>query len=157
MAAANVTSVETAYTSIQSQVAYGNALKLSNSKLNYQKVLAIGSDKITINFESILTDYRYFLYQHVKTLTLNDLQYQTYRFRPKTLSNEMYGTVELAPLLMDINNVISVAEFDFKTLKVFDDKVVSFLNEVLTKEKTKIAENTSEVETDLVTTVETTT
>ena len=69
----------------------------------------------------------------------------------------MYGTVELAPLLMDINNVISVAEFDFKTLKVFDDKVVSFLNEVLTKEKTKIADNISEVETDLVTTVETTT
>lgn len=134
---------------IQEQIAYGNALKISNSTMNYQKVLAINSDNLVINFESILTDYRYFLDKHISVFTMTDAQYLTYRFKPKSLSYDLYGTIEYASLLLVINHIVSVSEFDFKTLNIFDDQVKTFLNEVLNKEKAKISANTSAVNADL--------
>lgn len=55
---------------IQQQVAQGNALAISNANINYHKVLAADGDKVVINFESLLTQYRYFLKKHIVILTL---------------------------------------------------------------------------------------
>lgn len=134
---------------IQQQIAYGNALKISNSTLNYQKVLAVNSDKMVINFESILTDYRYFLDKHITTKTFTNDEYLKYRFRPKSLSYDLYSTIEYASLLLVINHVVSVSEFDFQTVNIYDDQVQTFLNEVLNKEKSKITANTATVNSDI--------
>lgn len=134
---------------IQQQVAQGNALAISNANINYHKVLAADGDKVVINFESLLTQYRYFLKKHIVILTLTDEQYLNYRFKPKSLSYDLYGTIEMASMLLTINNVVSVSEFDFKKVKVFDSGIKDFINEVLNKEKAKITANKSEVTTDL--------
>jgi hypothetical protein len=134
---------------IQQQVAQGNALAISNANINYHKVLAADGDKVVINFESLLTQYRYFLKKHIVILTLTDDQYLNYRFKPKSLSYDLYGTIEMASMLLSINNVVSVSEFDFKKVKVFDSGIKDFINEVLNKEKAKITANKSEVTTDL--------
>ena len=55
----------------------------------------------------------------------------------------------MASMLLSINNVVSVSEFDFKKVKVFDSGIKDFINEVLNKEKAKITANKSEVTTDL--------
>lgn len=134
---------------IQQQVAQGNALAISNANINYHKVLAADGDKVVINFESLLTQYRYFLKKHIVILTLTDEQYLNYRFKPKSLSYDLYGTIEMASMLLSINNVVSVSEFDFKKVKVFDSGIKDFINEVLNKEKAKITANKSEITTDL--------
>lgn len=134
---------------IQQQVAQGNALAISNANINYHKVLAADGDKVVINFESLLTQYRYFLKKHIVILTLTDEQYLNYRFKPKSLSYDLYGTIEMASMLLSINNVVSVSEFDFKKVKVFDSGIKDFINEVLNKEKAKITANKSEVTADL--------
>ena len=134
---------------IQQQVAQGNALAISNANINYHKVLAADGDKVVINFDSLLTQYRYFLKKHIVILTLTDDQYLNYRFKPKSLSYDLYGTIEMASMLLSINNVVSVSEFDFKKVKVFDSGIKDFINEVLNKEKAKITANKSEVTTDL--------
>ena len=134
---------------IQQQVAQGNALAISNANINYHKVLAADGDKVVINFESLLTQYRYFLKKHIVILTLTDDQYLNYRFKPKSLSYDLYGTIEMASMLLSINNVVSVSEFDFKKVKVFDSGIKDFINEVLNKEKAKITANKSEITTDL--------
>ena len=134
---------------IQQQVAQGNALAISNANINYHKVLAADGDKVVIKFESLLTQYRYFLKKHIVILTLTDEQYLNYRFKPKSLSYDLYGTIEMASMLLSINNVVSVSEFDFKKVKVFDSGIKDFINEVLNKEKAKITANKSEVTTDL--------
>lgn len=130
-------------------MAQGNALAISNANINYHKVLAADGDKVVINFESLLTQYRYFLKKHIVILTLTDEQYLNYRFKPKSLSYDLYGTIEMASMLLSINNVVSVSEFDFKKVKVFDSGIKDFINEVLNKEKAKITANKSEVTTDL--------
>lgn len=145
-------SVSVAAMTIQGQIATGNAQKISNGNLNYHKVLASNGDRIVINFESILTDYKYFLDKHITTMTFTDEQYLKYRFKPKSLSYDLYGSIEYAPLLLSINNVLSISEFDFKKVKIFDNDTKSFLNEVLNKEKSKIASNTAEVNSDLIST-----
>lgn len=134
---------------IQDQIARGNAQKISNASVNYQKVLASSGDKLVINFESILTDYRYFLDKHIQEIDLDENLYMKYRFKPKTLSYDLYGTIEYAGLLLSLNNVVSVSEFDFRKVKIYDNEIKSFLNEVLNKEKTKITKNTSQVNKEL--------
>ena len=134
---------------VTQQIAYGKALKISTETTNYQSVLSSGGDKLVINFESLLTSYRYFFDQLVITYDLNDDQYLNYRFQPKKLSYDLYGTVELAPLLLNINNVVSVSEFDFQSPKIFKSSILDFINEVLNKEKIKITANNKQINTDL--------
>ena len=134
---------------IQTQIAEGKALTLSNAKMHVKKVLAADGKKLVINFESIFTNYRYYLNKHIITIELDDMEYIHYRFKPKSLSLDLYGTIELAPMLMRINNVYSISEFDFKKLRVFDNGIHAFINEVINKEKTNIQANDTEVDNDL--------
>ena len=134
---------------VTQQIAYGKALKISTETTNYQSVLSSGGDKLVINFESLLTSYRYFFDQLVITYDLNDDQYLNYRFQPKKLSYDLYGTVELAPVLLNINNVLSVSEFDFQSPKIFKSSILDFINEVLNKEKIKRTANNKQINTDL--------
>lgn len=131
---------------IQQQIAYGNALNISNAKMNLHKVLAVDNNKLVINYQSIFTRYRYYFEQHIIQLRLSEEEYMAYRFRPKTLSKVLYGTIEFAPLLLMINNIISVAEFDFKVLNVFDAAIKTFVSEVQIKEGDRIKKNRVEID-----------
>lgn len=138
-----------ALNTITSQISEGKALKISNARLNNKKVLVSHGDKLVINFQSILTDYWYYLQQHIMILKFTDSQYRRYRFRPKTLSYDLYGTIELAPLILQINSICSTSEFDLKSVKIFDAEIKSFINEVFNKEKVKMQANEAEVLRDI--------
>ena len=134
---------------IPMQIAEGKALVLSNAKMHNKKVLAADGKKLVINFESIFTNYHYYLQKHIITIEFDDMEYLHYRFKPKSLSLDLYGTIEFAPMLMRINNVYSISEFDFKKLRVFDNGIKEFVNEVLNKEKENIQANDAEIDADL--------
>ena len=136
--------------SIQQTIINGKTKLISVGKLNYKKVLAANDERLVINFESIFTRYRWHLNKHVVTVELSDEEYLKYRFRPKSLSMYLYGTIELAPLLLDVNNVLSIAEFDFKRLKVYDGGLIKFITEILNKEEASIRDNTVSIHNETV-------
>lgn len=134
---------------ITDQINKGKATKISNARLNTHDVLAIAGDKLVINFHSFLTDYWYHLQKRIVTLKLTDKQYRKYKFRPKTLSYDLYGTIEFAPALMQINNIVSISEFDLESPKVFSANIKDFFNEILNKEKATIQANDAQIIKDL--------
>lgn len=138
-----------AYSTITEQISEGKSLKVSNARLNVQKVLATNGDKMVINFQSLLTNYWYQLQKRITSIRFTDKQYRRYRFRPKTLSNDLYGTIEIAPLLLQINGLVSTSEFDLKICKVFDTSIKDFFIEVMNKEKKHMTDNSAEVTDDL--------
>lgn len=138
-----------AISTITSQINEGKSIKISNARLNNQKVLTTHGDKLVINFQSLLTKYWYHLRKRITTLVFTDKQYRQYRFRPKTLSYDLYGTIEFATPLMQINNVTSISEFDLKIVKIFNPDIRDFFNEILNKEKARIQSNEAEVTKDL--------
>ena len=65
-----------------------------------------------------------------KTVTLTDKEYYTYRFRPKLLANYLYGNGELYFIILLLNDIWSVKDFDFKTIKLIPK---TQLSDVLSK------------------------
>ena len=134
---------------IPEQIQQGDALSLTYSKLNTQKVLAVGGDGLVINFLTRLNKYRYPLEQYVQVFNMSEEEYRKYRFRPKVFSYDMYGTVELSSLIMCLNGIVSVSEFNFKQIKYYDPAIKGALLEILNKERKTMMKETDEINEDL--------
>ena len=82
---------------------------------------------------------------------MDDVDAQKYRYKPYMLSNDLYGTFELAPLIMHVNHMTSVTEFkDLEQgIKLFSSDFIDFLNEVLVKEKTTITANRNSIKKEI--------
>jgi hypothetical protein len=138
-----------AVNTITQQIFDGKALNISNERLHSHEVLAVGNDKLVINFLSRLSDYTYTIQDRIFQITFDEEEYRRYRFRPKTLSNDLYGTIELATSIMRLNGCVSITEFDFSRVKVFDTEFAEALRDILNKEKNYIQENNAKVIEDL--------
>ena len=81
---------------------------------------------------SIFDKYRHFLEPAIFTKELTEEQYQNYRFKPKTLSNDLYNTTEFWSALLSINQCTSIMEFDLRKVRISDaTKMMRLLIEIL--------------------------
>ena len=82
---------------------------------------------------NVLTDYYDEIMERAVTLNLTTEEYFKYRFRPKLLAYRLYGDPELFFILLFVNNLCNVKDFDFKSLKIIlpedlNDILSSILN-----------------------------
>ena len=71
---------------------------------------------------------------------LDKNQYVKYRFKPKLLCHDVYGNPELYYIILLLNRVIDVKDFNFKKLKMVQiDTLNRFLSAVFNAEKRDIA------------------
>jgi hypothetical protein len=130
---------------IQDLIDYGKSLDISHDKLHFKAKIENTDGSVTIiNYTSILDKYMDYLLPVTKVVTLNDQEYAKYKFQPKLLSFEMYGTTELWSLILRINNLTSAAQFTLKTLKLFTTDVFEILNEIIILEGDEINKNRTE-------------
>ena len=89
---------------IQDIIAAGKELKLCNRELSLKSVMTNSNDeKFIINITNIFEQYYEILLENTVIVTLTDDEYLKYRFKPKVLSFDLYGTVELHYLLLRLN------------------------------------------------------
>ena len=86
-------------------------------------------DNIEYPVKNIIDDYIDELMELTVEVTLSDKEYLKYRYRPKLLANDVYENPELDFLILRINGVCNMKEFDSKTIKLVK---VSDLDEFLT-------------------------
>ena len=91
--------------------------------------------KMLVNFNSIVVKYMPELKKMIEKVTLSPEDYAKYRFNPKLMSFDLYGTTELWFLLLDINELHSVSEFDLRTLYIFQSDIVDKLSRVINLEQ----------------------
>lgn len=131
---------------IQDIIAAGKELKLCNRELSLKSVMTNSNDeKFIINITNIFEQYYEILLENTVIVTLTDDEYLKYRFKPKVLSFDLYGTVELHYLLLRLNHVYSVINFDFTELRVFNTNILDLLNEILVLENDNLIENEVDV------------
>lgn len=131
---------------IQRLVDYGNGLDISHGKLHTKATFTDSSgDKIIINYMSILDKYRDLINLHTTRVNFTEAEQMKYRYQPKRLSMDLYQTPELWSSILQINNIISTAEFTPKSLLVFTPDIFDVLNEILILEDTYIKENNAQV------------
>lgn len=91
------------------------------SQLSYYYLSLLEKDninKIEYDVYNVISDYLQDLKKMCTTVVLSDKEYYTYRFRPKLLADYLYGNGELYFIILMLNDMWSVKDFDIRTLKL---------------------------------------
>ena len=90
------------------------------------------SRNIRIPFSSLTSKYSNFLSTIIVEIELDADEQVEYLFKPKALSNYLYGTTEFWNDLLILNNAYSTSEFKPTTVKIYDpNKFKKYINEIL--------------------------
>lgn len=95
----------------------------TSSNTSYQTlslVELINEDSHLIEFPAynVLNDYYDELKDAAVVINLSDEEYFKYRFRPKLLAYDLYNNTELGFIILILNELMSVKEFDLRQIKL---------------------------------------
>jgi len=115
-----------------------NSLNLENTN-----ILAKNNHcDITYPIHNILRDsYRPIILRYCKEITLDDEALEFYKYNPKKMSFNLYGGVELWHLLLWINNMTSITQFNRKKLLIFHPQQIPLLSTILDLEEVNLYDN----------------
>ena len=120
------------YATIQELIDSVNDMEISYRNLHTNIYIKNKDDVIKIPYKSIIREYLPYLQSSVVELKLSPEEVSKYRFKPKKLSYDLYGTTELWSALLELNRLYSIIEFNKEVYKVFEPKeFMTLLNEVL--------------------------
>lgn len=93
-------------------------------------------DTIKIPYKSIIREYFPYLQDIVIQAQLTDDELSLYKYKPKKLSLDLYDTTELWSILLELNNMYSVIDFNLeKQPKIFDpNEFKPMINEIMIME-----------------------
>src|SRR5574343_232748 len=116
------------------------------NSLHYKEKNSVDdSTSLILLNDSILDKYRNDLAEKIVTKTLTNEEINKYQYNPKRLSFDLYGTTELWGLLLEINQLQSVTEFNINPVKVYDGSIISYINSIFSLEKPFIDQNEEEI------------
>lgn len=115
---------ENTYT-LEGFIAAGRSISISYDSLSYKEKLSNGTEIAVLN---VVNDYMNEFRDLETTVLLNEQQYRKYRFKPKLLCRDVYGNPELYYIILLLNRIIDVKEFDFKKIKMLK---VEYMNTIL--------------------------
>lgn len=114
----------------------------SSNDISYYSMSLLERDPVhNIEYDvfNVVSDYLNDLKKMTSTVTLSDTEYYTYRFKPKLLSNYLYGNGELYFILLWLNDIWSVKDFNFRTLKIISrSDLIDALSKINASEKSFI-------------------
>lgn len=73
-------------------------------------------EKIIVQFNSFLNKYMPEFKSTLVSVNLNEAERLKYRFNPKLLSFDLYGTTELWFMILEVNEIQRIIDFDLKTI-----------------------------------------
>jgi hypothetical protein len=117
----------------------------------YQKVISEDDLHVIMNHQSIMDRYVQYIRDYITEIELSQEEMRKYRYNPKRLSFNLYGTTSYWWSIIFANQIHSLTEFDFSrdnVIKVFTREGISAFSTVLSVDKTFISENQSEVSKD---------
>lgn len=87
---------------------------------------------VKIPFSSLINKYKDFLTEIIETIELTDEEQEKYLYKPKKLSDDLYGTTELWSEIMVLNSAVSVIDFKPKKVKVYNPyRLKDYINEIM--------------------------
>jgi hypothetical protein len=74
---------------------------------------------------NVVSDYINELKAMSSTVVLSENEYYTYRFKPKLLADYLYGNTELYFIILWLNDMWSVKDFDLREIKLIKNTELS--------------------------------
>ena len=115
--------------------------KSSNDISYYSMSLLEKDPKTNIEYDvfNVVSDYMNELKDMSSTVVLSDKEYYTYRFKPKLLAKYLYGNTELYFIILWLNDMWSVKDFDLREIKLIKNtELAKALSNINASEKSFI-------------------
>lgn len=120
--------------------------------IQYQKFAILSkpvdgvSNPILYAEHNVIYDYEEEFKKLSLTVELTEEEYTKYRFKPKLLSYDLYGFTEIYFVILYINGIYSIKDFDRRTIKLIRKKdMVKLLEAIYNAEHKYILANRSAV------------
>lgn len=137
---------------IQQFLEDSNNKSIRYPKYYYKKVISEDDFHVLLNIQSIMDRYIQYIRQYIVELELSQEELRKYRYNPKRLSYNLYGTTAYWWSILLANQIHSITEFDFErdnVVKVFARDGITAFSNVLSVDKTFINENESATSNDM--------
>lgn len=131
---------------IQQFLEDANNKSIRYSKYYYTKVISEDDFHAILNIQSIMDRYIQYIRQFIVELELSQEELRKYRYNPKRLSYNLYGSTAYWWSILLANQLHSITEFNFErdnVIKVFARDGLTAFSNVLSVDKTFINENES--------------
>jgi hypothetical protein len=106
--------------------------------------------KMLVNFDNLILKYMPELDDIKIKVSLSNEEYAKYKFNPKALSYDIYGTTELWFLILEANDLHSSTEFNSQTIYLFRSNIIDKLIRILNLETETKNYNEEEISKDLI-------
>ena len=135
---------------IQEYIAQYNSEEIVSSAFFLKQVFSIENNrKMIVNFNNLVIKYMPELKEIKVKVTLSNEEYAKYKYNPKVLSYDLYGTTELWFLILEANELHSVTQFNSKTIYLFRTDIVEKLSRILNLELETKNYNEEEISAEL--------
>lgn len=129
---------------LSEEVTTGKNVEFSHSNFQFK----VNDDGVIHSYASLFSKYHHILTPYIIDTVLSDEEYHKYYQKPKLLSTDLYGTPELWSGILYINNMVSVANFTKKKIKVFSSNILTVMREIMTIYNDDLTNNKKEVYKD---------
>ena len=131
MALTNTTDPNLSFT-IEEFISFKDDTTVSYNNLSFRERY----DNISFPIKNIIDDYFDELMELTQEVTMNDTEYIKYRYKPRILANDLYENPDLDFLILAINGICNMKEFDSKTIRLIKtDDLTDFLTSVFNSNK----------------------
>ena len=109
-----------------------NKFSIDNTSIFYEY------NGLIFSIEKIFDEYRDILFETTIQIELTEEEFNKFKYRPKYFCQTIYNNKDLWYLLLLINNMLSVTEFNRKIINIFPiSKITEIINDIIEKEKLK--------------------
>lgn len=102
--------------------------------------------KIVVPMQSLIQKYRGAFRKYIVEYEMTDKEFERWKYNPKRMCKEMYGTPELWTEILFINHMVGITEFKKQTVKLYTLGIIDAINELLMIYKMDIADNRASLE-----------
>lgn len=106
---------------------------------------SIDGSQVLLSY-NILNDYYDEIFDKAVTIELTDKEYNTYQYQPKRLAYDIYGSTEYYYIILFLNRMASIKEFNRKKIKLIRSSDLSrILSAIYTSEEDFVRNNQNNI------------
>ena len=98
---------------------------------------------------NILNDYRKEIFDFVIPITLTDEEFQKYQYQPKKLAYDLYGSTEYYYMILFINSMTNIKEFNRRRINLMRAKDMSSVLSAIYSSESEYIERTQQLITQI--------
>lgn len=106
-------------------------------------------DNIILSANNIIYDYMDEIKPYIVNVSLSEEEYIKYRYKPKLFAYDIYGSTELFFVVMAVNGIYDIKDFNRRNIKaLYKKQLFELLNQIYNAESGYIQKNRSDLEFD---------